>query len=128
MLSYSVRPLPPPPPPHPRTHCTLDTRGFLADKQRIFGRICGFFINRFGYYPPPPPPRPVALSRLAGFRARRVIVFGKIFSQFRLGNPVIILQYCRRAARRGQGGRLTTLNFTTGAVTTLNCLHVLIFL
>ena len=33
----------------------------------------------------------------------------------------------RRAARRGQGGRLTTLNFRTGAVTTLNFLHVLIF-
>ena len=34
----------------------------------------------------------------------------------------------RRAARRGQGGRLTTLNFRTGAVTTLNFFHVLIFL
>ena len=33
----------------------------------------------------------------------------------------------RRAARRGQGGRLTTLNFRTGAVTTLNFFHVLIF-
>ena len=34
----------------------------------------------------------------------------------------------RRAARRRQGGRLTTLNFRTGAVTTLNFFHVLIFL
>ena len=33
----------------------------------------------------------------------------------------------RRAARRGQGGRLTTLNVRTGAVTTLNFFHVLIF-
>ena len=33
----------------------------------------------------------------------------------------------RRAARRGQGGRLTTLNFRTGAVTTLDFFHVLIF-
>ena len=33
----------------------------------------------------------------------------------------------QRAARRGQGGRLTTLNFRTGAVTTLNFFHVLIF-
>ena len=33
----------------------------------------------------------------------------------------------RRAARRGQGSRLTTLNFRTGAVTTLNFFHVLIF-
>ena len=33
----------------------------------------------------------------------------------------------RRAARRGQGGRLTILNFRTGAVTTLNFFHVLIF-
>ena len=34
---------------------------------------------------------------------------------------------CRRAARRGQGGRLTTLNFRPGAVTTLNLGHVFIF-
>ena len=34
----------------------------------------------------------------------------------------------RRAARRGQGGRLTTLNFRPGAVTPLNLGHVLIFL
>ena len=34
---------------------------------------------------------------------------------------------CRRAARRGQGGRLTTLNFRPGAVTTLNLGHVSIF-
>ena len=34
----------------------------------------------------------------------------------------------RRAARRGQGGRLTTLNFRPGAVTTLNLGHVSIFL
>ena len=34
----------------------------------------------------------------------------------------------RHAARRGQGGRLTTLNFRPGAVTTLNLGHVLIFL
>ena len=34
----------------------------------------------------------------------------------------------RRAARRGQGGPLTTLNFRPGAVTTLNLGHVLIFL
>ena len=33
----------------------------------------------------------------------------------------------RRAARRGQGGRLTTLNFRPGAVTTLNLGHVSIF-
>ena len=33
----------------------------------------------------------------------------------------------RRAARRGQGGRLTTLNFRPGAVTTLNLGHVPIF-
>ena len=33
----------------------------------------------------------------------------------------------RRAARRGQGGRLTTLNFSPGAVTTLNLGHVSIF-
>ena len=33
----------------------------------------------------------------------------------------------RRAARRGQGGRLTTLNFWPGAVTTLNFGHVSIF-
>ena len=33
----------------------------------------------------------------------------------------------RRAARRGQGGRLTTLNFRPGAVTTLNLGHVFIF-
>ena len=34
----------------------------------------------------------------------------------------------RRAARRGQGGRLTTLNFRQGAVTTLNLGHVSNFL
>ena len=34
---------------------------------------------------------------------------------------------CRRSARRGQGGRLTTLNFRPGAVTTLNWGNVLIF-
>ena len=34
----------------------------------------------------------------------------------------------RRAARRGQGGRLTTLNFRPGAVTTLNLGHISIFL
>ena len=34
----------------------------------------------------------------------------------------------RRAARRGQGGRLTTLNFRPGAVTTLNLGHVSNFL
>ena len=33
----------------------------------------------------------------------------------------------RRAARRCQGGRLTTLNFRPGAVTTLNLGHVSIF-
>ena len=33
----------------------------------------------------------------------------------------------RRAARRGQGGRLPTLNFRPGAVTTLNLGHVSIF-
>ena len=33
----------------------------------------------------------------------------------------------RRAARRGQGGRLTTLNFRLGAVTTLNLGHVSIY-
>ena len=33
----------------------------------------------------------------------------------------------RRAARRGQGGRLTTLNFRPGAVTTLNLGHIYIF-
>ena len=38
------------------------------------------------------------------------------------------LSPCRRAARRGQGGRLTTLNFLTGAATTLDFFHVLIFL
>ena len=32
-----------------------------------------------------------------------------------------------KKARRGQGGRLTTLNFRPGAVTTLNFFHVLIF-
>ena len=35
--------------------------------------------------------------------------------------------HSRRAARRGQGGRLTTLNFRPGAVTTLNLGHVSIF-
>ena len=34
----------------------------------------------------------------------------------------------RRAARRGQGGRLTTLNFRPGAVTTLKLGHVSIFI
>ena len=33
----------------------------------------------------------------------------------------------RQGGGRGQGGRLTTLNFRTGAVTTLNLFHVLIF-
>ena len=46
------------------------------------------------------------------------------------GRSMVILRatMCRRAARRGQGGRLTTLNFRPGAVTTLYFFHVLIFL
>ena len=46
-----------------------------------------------------------------------------------IGQDVVlsISNACRRAARRGQGGRLTTLNFRPGAVTTLNLGHVSIF-
>ena len=40
---------------------------------------------------------------------------------------VAVSKHVRRAARRGQGGRLTTLNFRPGAVTTLNLGHVSIF-
>ena len=46
----------------------------------------------------------------------------------RLANSGQHSQLTRRAARRGQGGRLTTLNFRPGAVTTLNLGHVSIFL
>ena len=41
---------------------------FSTDKQMIFGRIYGLFLTRFRYYPL----HPIALSRLAVFRARRV--------------------------------------------------------
>ena len=43
------------------------------------------------------------------------------------GGSNIAELWSRRAARRGQGGRLTTLNFRPGAVTTLNLGHVSIF-
>ena len=65
-----------------------------TDKKIISGRIYGFFLTRLGYYPPPP----IALLRLAAFRARRVNFFGlprsgrlpksHDFLEFRLGNPV----------------------------------------
>ena len=44
----------------------------------IFGRIYGFFLTRFGYYPPPPPLH----FRVRGFYEKKKI-FGRIYIFFR---------------------------------------------
>ena len=96
-FSYSVRLRPPP----PRPHCTFETRGILRTQKWFMDESTGFCLTRFGY-DTPPPTDPIALSRLAVFRARRVNFFPATrtysprssrlpkshdFSEFRLGNP-----------------------------------------
>ena len=87
---------------YPRPHCTFETRGILRTKKLFMDECTDFYLLVSATSPPPPPPpptRPIALSRYAVFRARRVNFFGyyspgpvcfrtsQDFSEFRWGNP-----------------------------------------
>ena len=66
-----------------KNRLSMDFYGLFqsTDKQMIYGRIYGFFLTRFGYYPLSP--RPPLHFRNSRYSTDKKTIFGQIYGFFR---------------------------------------------